>query len=242
MTKAALIDWFRSGGDPWMGWEEVVEFMQSTHPRTIFVKSLPRHGVLLDIGAGDGSLQVLRQWLKPARLDLRFYAYAMEWAEAFSHYDRYEIGEWPNNKPVFDGERFDAILACHFIEHIPDPVEFLKWAASRLRRDGRLYIEWPSENSKDQPPRDSFRAQGIPIDTSNFYDDLTHKELPTRDSVIRAITTQNLIIDQSGFISNRLAEQEVLAHFKQGLDDKYALQFILWSRTKWAQYVIASKA
>ncbi|MGO9242144.1 MAG: methyltransferase domain-containing protein [Bryobacteraceae bacterium] len=246
MTEAALLDWFRSGEDPWLSWEQTIELIHATHPRVMFVKSLPRRALLLDMGAGDGSLQIFREWLKPARPDLRFYAYAMDMGASFDRYDRYEIGEWPAHKPSFDGQQFDAIVACHFIEHIPDPLELIAWMASRLRSGGRVYIEWPSENSKHLPSRRAFRAAGIPIDVSNFLDDLTHKDLPPREMVVEGITRQNLIIDQSGAISNPFLEQEVLAHFKHGCDAFireliFALQSTLWSRTKWAQYVIASK-
>jgi len=70
--------------------EEVIEFMHLTHPRTIFVKSLRQRAVLLDMGAGNGSLQVFRTWLRPTRTDIRIYAYAMERGQAFDAYDRYE--------------------------------------------------------------------------------------------------------------------------------------------------------
>ena len=221
--------------------EEVIEFMHLTHPRTIFVKSLRQRAVLLDMGAGNGSLQVFRTWLRPTRTDIRIYAYAMERGQAFDAYDRYELGEWPDRKPDFDGEQFDAILTSHFIEHTPDAREVVKWAAGRLKQEGRLYVEWPSPNSKGLPSLSEVRGWGIPILISNYHDDATHRDLPERHVVIEAIQDSGMVLEQEGLIRNPLVEQEALAHLKRGVRDEFLMQTAYWSHTRWAQFVVASR-
>jgi len=241
MASRALVEWFKTGEDPWMDQGDAIELLHSSHPRTIFVKSLRRHAALLDVGAGNGSLNTLKHWPKPERRDLKIYAYAMEKGEGFEACDGYEVGTWPDQKPKFNGMQFDGILASHFIEHIPEPVDFVAWCANRLASGGRLYIEWPSDNSVGLPPRQTFHANDIPIVISDFYDDHTHRKLPQRDGVLKAMTKKGLSIDQQGVISNPFIEQEVLAHFREGRRDEFMLQSAYWSKTKWAQYVIASK-
>jgi SAM-dependent methyltransferase len=221
--------------------EDLVEFLHLTHPRTIFVKSLRRAAVLLDMGAGNGSLQVLRGWLKPLRRDITMYAYAMEPGEGFKAYDRWEVGEWPKRKPDFGGENFDGIFASHFIEHIPGAPEFIGWAAERLKPQGRLYLEWPSPNSKTLPTLEEVRSWGIPIIISNYHDDATHRDLPERTLVVESIEESGMVVEQVGFISNPLVEEEALAQFKKGVKDEFLMQSAFWSHTRWAQFVVASK-
>jgi hypothetical protein len=36
----------------------------------------------------------------------------------FDGYDVYRLGAWPEVKPDFSGQQFDAIVAANFIEHI----------------------------------------------------------------------------------------------------------------------------
>jgi SAM-dependent methyltransferase len=236
-----LIDWIRSGAEPWMDFGDAAAYMMMMHPRGLFVKTLPRHSSLLDVGAGDGSLQVLKNWPKPTRKDLRIFAYAMERGAGFENYDGYELGEWPVKTPDFDGKIFDAIFTAHFIEHIVAPLAFIDWCAGRLRVGGRLYIEWPSEDSVALPPLAKFREQNIPLIISAFHDDHTHRDLPDRKEILNALEKSEFLIDQQGVISNPFMEQEALAHFKNGTSDPYALQSAYWSKTRWSQFIVATK-
>lgn len=241
MTNDGVADWFQSGEGPWMDFGDASELLQQWHPKTAFVKTLPRHALVLDVGAGDGSMENLRRWPAPRRSDLRFYAYAMKTGMWFDRYDRSEEGTWPSQKPDFGGEMFDAIFSAHFIEHIPDPVEFVKWSIKRLKSGGRLYIEWPSENAIKQQSGDTLRAAGVPVIIGNYYDDRTHRKLPDREKIIKAMKSAKLSIDQQGIISNPFIEQEILAQYKLGKADAFSLQAAFWSKTKWAQYVIGTK-
>ena len=236
-----LIDWFGRGEDAWLDHGDAVEFMHATHPRSIFVKSLRRHAKVLDVGAGDGALEVFRSWPRPARSDLRLYAYALQKGDRFDAYDGYELGEWPTKKPVFDGMMFDAIVSAHFIEHIEDPFKFLDWAVSRLASGGRLYVEWPTDESKEVPAGAAFRECGIGVTIGNFHDDPTHLSIPSRAAVIKRIQAHGSSVLQQGVVSNPYMEEEMIAHHRAGNAESYSLQAALWSRSKWAQYVVAEK-
>ena len=237
-----LLEWFRNGDSVWFDHGDAVEYLAASHPRTMFVKSLRRHAVLLDVGAGNGSLEVLRDWPSPCRRDLKFLAYAMDQGERFCHYDQFELGEWPNRKPTFDNIQFDAIVSSHFIEHIDDPDEFIDWMADRLQLGGRVYVEWPSEVSLELPESAYFRERDVPIMISNFFDDNTHKQIPERAEVCRRFEQNGMRILQQGTISNPFVEQELLAHHKLGMASAFDVQSAFWSHTGWAQFVVASKA
>ena len=60
------------------------------------------------------------------------FAFAIERGGMFDRYDGYELGSWPDVKPDFGGRQFDAVFAANFIEHIDQPIEFIRWAVNRL--------------------------------------------------------------------------------------------------------------
>lgn len=118
---------------------ELLETFHGQHPRTLFVKSLKARSSVLDVGAGDGALSIFRRWPRPARQDLKIYAYSLEKGQNFDDYDGYELSDWNVQKPFAD-RTFDAIFCSHFVEHIADPVAFITWMASKLSENGRVYI------------------------------------------------------------------------------------------------------
>lgn len=236
-----LFDLFDFDDDEWMDFGDATEIMHAMHPRVIFIKTLRRNSSFLDVGAGDGSNIVFKDWLRPSRMDLKMYAYSLEKGCHFDRYDGFEIGSWPGEKPSFQNMKFDAIFSAHFIEHINNVSDFLKWASSRLSAGGRIYIEWPSDNSVDLPKVKVFKDKGLDIMISNFYDDPTHTHLPIRSEVISSLVDNGFSIDQQGTITNPFIEQEVLAHRKKGKADSFSIQSMFWSRTKWSQYIVATK-
>lgn len=235
-----LLNWLKMPRAAQLSYGEVVEILHATNDRTQFLKQLPRQAVVLDAGAGDGSLERFRAWIRPNRSDLQMFAYAADCGERFTYYDGYETGFWPQQPPEFGGRKFDAILACHFIEHLSDPAGFVHWAVSRLSRGGRIYLEWPSPFSLDLPPLASFRDSGVPLVISNFGDDATHKDLPDAQAITDALAHSGAAVEAQGVIRYPWLEEELLAHWQKGAADTYALQAAFWSRTRWSQYVIAS--
>lgn len=235
-----LLHWLKTPRVPTASYGEVVEILHGMNQRTQFLKQLPRHAAVLDAGAGDGSLERFRSWLRPEREDLLIYAYAAERGERFTFYDGYETGFWPQQPPGFGGRKFDAIIACHFIEHLADPNSFVTWAVSRLSPGGRIYLEWPSPFALNLPPVVIFREAGVPLVISNFHDDDTHRNLPLATTVTDALVAAGAVVDVHGVIRYPWLEEELLAHWQRGDADTYALQAAFWSRTRWSQYVIAS--
>lgn len=236
-----LVRWFRQGRSARLPRQRAIENYYLYLPRTAFLKTLKADARVLDVGAGDGSLELFRNWLEPQRPDLVMYAYSLEKGKRFDAYAGYELGDWEAGPPAFGGMAFDAIIACHFIEHVSDPHVFLDWVGSRLAPGGRVYVEWPSPDSLQMPPRTDLLARGVDVIISNFRDDATHRQLPDRGKLVAALQQAGWLIDQQGVVKLPFFEEELLAQCDVPPADPVAKLSSFWSKTRWAQYFIASK-
>jgi hypothetical protein len=181
-------------------------------PRCRFIKTLPPGASVLDMGAGDGSLQVYRRWPAPPRADLTMYAFALQASSAFADYDGWEVGRWPDTRPKFGGMMFDAIVAAHFIEHVWSPAWFIRWASERLTPQGRIYIEWPSAAALTAPTANELRNAGIEVMTGNYSDDPTHEQArPETAAVHAALQDWSLRIDEAGTVRVPWLEAHLMA-------------------------------
>lgn len=241
MNVGALVAWFRQKRSARFPRQKAIENFYLYLPRTAFLKTLKPNARVLDIGAGDGSLELFRNWLEPRRTDLKMYAYSLEKGKRFDEYAGYELGNWEKGPPEFGGGQFDALIACHFIEHVSDPRAFLDWAAGRLAPGGRMYVEWPSPNSLGLPSRTELLAQGVDVIISNFHDDATHRQLPDRAELLTRLEHTGWLIDQQGVVKLPYFEDELLARCEEPPADPVAKLSAFWSKTRWAQYFIASR-
>jgi SAM-dependent methyltransferase len=235
---AELEQWFNGELATAIPAHEMIERYHAMHPRCVFLKTLPAGAKVLDMGAGDGGFHVFRQWPAPARPDIRLYAYSLEKGAQFDEYDGFELGNWEDGPPDFGGMKFDAIHCAHFIEHIRNPAAFIRWAASRLAPEGRIYLEWPSEESRFTPTLSELAAIGFGRLIGNFYDDPTHRELPGLRLMVRQLRAHGLQIESAAPIVMPLFEDELLAHYR-ATSDPVSLQLAYWLKTRWCQFVTA---
>lgn len=239
MTVDEIVAWFNAEREPALAKDDAILLMNALHPRAVFVKTLARGACLLDAGAGDGGLEVFRHWPSPKRTDLRMYAYSLSKGARFDSYDGFELGRWEDGPPAFDGVRFEAIFCSHFIEHLADAAPFLQWTAQRLVTGGRLYLEWPSPFAALLPTRAELAKRGVQLQITNFHDDATHKAIHDRSRVVTVLVGAGYFIEQQAYVSLPFVEDEILAHRAKGLQDAYAIQTAYWSKTRWAQYLVA---
>jgi SAM-dependent methyltransferase len=103
--------------------------------------SLPEEGRLLDVGCSNGNLLTSFHGLRPTwRLSgaelvdtWRDMVLALPGVEAF----------YSGPEPAYDGS-FDIISLSHVLEHVPDPVSFLKRISGRLGENGRILLASPN--------------------------------------------------------------------------------------------------
>lgn len=237
MDIQQIVDWYRRERKPQENGSRAQQLYFQFHPRTAFLKTLPAGAVVADIGAGDGSLSVFRDWPDPQRRDLRLYAYSIEKGERFDAFEGYEISDWNLAPPEFGGLQFDAVVSAHFVEHIDDPSSLVDWLARKLKPGGRAYVEWPSEASLDLPGRAALLEAGVDLVISRFDDDGTHQALPDRAVLERRAAEAGLTVEAAGIVRLPWIEEEFMGHFRDAAD-RFPAQAAFWSWTGWSQFLV----
>ena len=233
--------WYEAAGRSALTDGDALEAWHALSPQCRFVKALPENATVLDIGAGDGALQIYRSWPAPKRPDLTMYAFAMDRGGLFGQYDGHELGTWPAVRPNFGNQQFDAIFAANFIEHIEDPLDFIRWAATRLKRGGRIFLEWPRETSLSLPTTRDLAAVGIDVMAGNYFDDATHRpELPPAAAVQAALAASGLQIEATGIVQTPWLQDHLMAIGKL-TNDRVHRTIAYWSFSAWTQYIIAGR-
>jgi SAM-dependent methyltransferase len=233
--------WFETVGAPSLPYDLVLETWHSLGQQCRFVKTLPAGASVLDVGAGDGALQVYRRWPAPERPDLSMYAFAMDRGGMFDRYDGCELGTWPDVKPNFGGRQLDAIFAANFIEHIEGPIEFVRWCGDRLSARGRIFLEWPRPESIALPTTADLHAIGIDVMTGSYFDDATHgSDLPATAAVHAWLVAAGLQIEAAGVARVPYFEDHLMAYGKR-TDDMVSRTLSYWSFTGWTQFVVARR-
>lgn len=239
--EAHLDSWVASRGSSHLSNDAVDQYSHLVSPRSIFFRTLPLNANVLDLGAGDGGLSIYKTWPPPIdRPDIKLYALSLEWAERFKEYDGVEIGNFETERLSFGGVKFDAVLCSHFIEHISDLEIVFRFLDDKLAAGARVYFEWPHPHSKVIPPREFFLKRGLPVTTTNFFDDLTHLETWNMQAVVQKIESRGFAIESAGrihfpFLADRLRDQA------KSSNDMSIGTFAVWYKTGWAQYVVWSR-
>jgi len=223
-------------------WDKSIldQYVNAVIPRSIFFRSAAANAHLLDLGAGDGGLATLKVWPFVTRRDIRMHAVSLEEGAQFSLYEDFELADFEKTLPDFNGLLFDAIMCSHFIEHISDPLRALQFFATRLKPGGAVYLEWPHPVSKKMPSLTVLRDMGIDVMTTNFYDDLTHKEAWEMNDIASGLQSTGLQINACGRVWFDFLADELMTHGK-ATNNAVDMTYAVWYKFAWAQYLIASK-
>jgi trans-aconitate methyltransferase len=166
---------------------------------------------LLDIGAGNHSASLAKQWFPACRyagVD-RTRDYHNDAADFAAMDEFYELDLTALDFSKIPDATYDAMLLAHVIEHLPNGDEVLRRLLPKLKPGGMAYVEFPSERSTKFP---SMRG------TLNFYDDDTHVRVYSLDEVSKLFTS-------AGFTIVRAATRRDAA--------RIALTPLLALRAKW---------
>jgi len=121
---------------------------------------------LLDVGCGNHSATSVKKnfpWVKYYGIDRENYNnYNGDFALMEKYYQKDLDNDDLNDLPK---DFFDIIICAHVIEHLYNGEALIEKLKPLLKKNGILYLEFPSERSKKFPSMSG---------TLNFYDDPTH--------------------------------------------------------------------
>jgi len=103
-----------------------------------------RAATLLDIGCGDGSFlrEMAHRGWQVSGVDFDSEAVALTRAR---HGLDVRVGT--AESVAASGEKYDVVTASHVIEHVPDPIQFLRNCGRLLRPGGRVILRTPNSAS-----------------------------------------------------------------------------------------------
>jgi SAM-dependent methyltransferase len=160
----------------------------SARGKGTFVLSVPPHGRVLDVGCGNNS----PQWCKTTRPDLYYvgidignYNQAVEPSKFADEYVVVDPSDFAQKIGEYKGQ-MDAVISSHNLEHCDEPDAVILAMLNALKPGGRLYLSFPSEASVSFPHRDG---------CLNFYDDTTHKKVPSWKATLKTISDASFIIE-----------------------------------------------
>jgi len=103
---------------------------------------------LLDVGCGYGQFMLEAQTLGWQTRGIELSHRAVAYAKA--HGAKIHQAGWPLDWPDTWPARFDAITALWLIEHLPEPLVFLRWCSQSLYGGGVLLVAVPNDFSTIQ--------------------------------------------------------------------------------------------
>lgn len=146
---------------------------------------------LLDIGAGNHSATLTRQWFPHVHytgVD-RDRAYNNDPADFAAMDAFHEIDLTRLDLSALPDGGFDAILMAHVIEHLENGDEVVRALTPKLRPGGLFCLEFPGRNSLRLPSKKG---------TLNFHDDPTHVRLFTAGQVSRLLSESGMRVLHAG--------------------------------------------
>src|SRR5262245_26098599 len=99
----AVLSFIRGADEPTMTQVEIDNYHATIAPRSVFFKNIQYGGELLDLGAGDGTMAIFREWPAFKRTDIRMYAVSLAMGSHFNKYDGYELLNFDELFPDFQG-------------------------------------------------------------------------------------------------------------------------------------------
>ncbi|MEI7595070.1 MAG: class I SAM-dependent methyltransferase [Bacteroidota bacterium] len=146
---------------------------------------------ILDVGAGSHSPSITKQWLSNCTyhgIDItnnyRNSENDLNLMDSFFILDLTAL-----NFDSIQDNFYDVIIMSHIIEHLHNGDQVIRLLSKKLKANGVIYIEYPSERSTRLP---SMR------DTLNFYDDPTHCRIYTLSEIKSILENSNFQILEFG--------------------------------------------
>jgi ubiquinone/menaquinone biosynthesis C-methylase UbiE len=136
------------------------------------ITELPPGSKILDVGCGKGAY--LKD-INRIRSDLELYGVDIGNVKEFlPDYINFEVSS--GDDLPFEDEKFDLIICFHVLEHVLNPMDFLREFNRVLKNEGLVYVEMPY-----------YKTINSPEGNVNFWSDPTHVRPYNRCSIQRML-------------------------------------------------------
>jgi len=190
---------------------------------------------LLDVGCGNHSPSIAKYWFPRCRY------YGLDRDPHYNNDSRdtglmdgfYQIDLVEDTLDEVPNEFFDLVIMAHIIEHLPNGEDVIKGLLPKLRKNGYMYLEYPSFRSTRLP---SMRG------TLNFFDDPTHCRLYSQMDLYNLFMVNGCKIVKGG--TRRRALFIVLMPLRVIHDlvrHRYVSGSAFWDLMGFAEYIVVQK-
>ncbi len=200
-----------------------------------FYKSLRNEAFnYLDVGAGSGSPSKTAMFFSKINyygIDRESYRNSEEDMRLMKEYYQMDLTELKFDK--IPDNNFNVLMMSHVIEHLHNGDKVIEGLISKLKKGGKIYIEYPGKRSTRLP---SMR------DTLNFYDDETHVRIYSIDEI-------ETLLEQHGFKILKSGTRRYLPYIlalpitliTETIKKGYLPGGVFWDLLGFAEYVYAEK-
>ena len=197
-----------------------------------FILSITKKSVVLDVGCGNNSPFKVKTVLPDSKytgVDIGDYNQSkVNLADSYILTTPAKFSE----TIVELGQKFDAVICSHNLEHCNDRDATFLAILSSVRKGGRIYLSFPCSESVTYPKR---------LGTLNYFDDKTHVGTPPDFQKIRKLLIHSgyeltveipnyrpLILRSLGWVLEPISaiKQKVL----RGTWEFYGFESIIWAK------------
>lgn len=213
-------------------WEKILY----PYGKVSFLRSIKNSGKvkLLDVGCGNRSPQGVKAILNKiyyVGIDVGDYNQTLDSKGCADEYHIVKREEFAEEIEKYNNE-FDVVLSSHNIEHCDEPERVLSAMISALKKGGKMYMAFPSEESQYFP---GFRNGCL-----NFYDDSSHNKVPSWKKINSMLSERNMKIlyktkKNRPYFMRKIGEfnEEKSAELKSvliGTWEYYGFESIIWCK------------
>lgn len=221
----------------------LIRLLEFKSDKYAYLKHLPKHSRVLDIGCGDCRRIRYRSYFRD---DLQYYGIDLgenERCRSFlKEFHRLDILR--ENLP-FAKEFFNLVTMSHVIEHLPKDKFLIALQNIKrvLKPGGYIYIEFPSERTLNLIRGEILRRYSLPVNTFNFYDDETHISKYSLEELTAILAANGFHTFKYGDIREPVKKllSPLLLFWGYVKRDESIFTGVLWSLVDWASYVIVKK-
>lgn len=192
---------------------------------------------ILDVGCGNGSPQYVKMIINKGYyvgIDVGDYNQTKETKEYADEYFLVKSELFAEKIEEYK-EVFDVVISSHNLEHCDEPEKVLLAMIRALKKGGKLYLSFPSEESQ-------YFLEGGRKGCLNFYDDPSHQNVPNWKKINAILKKERMKIvfrtkNNRPFLMSMIGElnEEKSKECKTvllGTWEYYGFESILWCKKR----------